>query len=77
MERHIDLAKQDKPFAKSPQCQELVASGAVSDFAHLPSYFAEQVAKIAKDKQIESFQAWQDGLKYSEGPASFATKIPV
>ncbi|WP_114786616.1 beta-N-acetylhexosaminidase [Vibrio tetraodonis] len=70
---NIDLAKQDKPFAKSPQCQELVASGAVSDFAHLPSYFAEQVAKIAKDKQIESFQAWQDGLKYSEGPASFAT----
>ncbi|MBU2895738.1 family 20 glycosylhydrolase [Vibrio hepatarius] len=70
---NIDISKQDKPFAKSPQCQDLVASGVVSDYAHLPSYFAEQVSKIVKDKQITTFQAWQDGLKYSEGPASFAT----
>ncbi|GLT17293.1 beta-N-acetylhexosaminidase [Vibrio zhanjiangensis] len=70
---NIDVAKQDKPFAKSPQCQALVASGEVSDFAHLPSYFAEQVAKIVKDKQIDNFQAWQDGLKYSDGPKAFAT----
>ena len=46
-------ARKFKPFAKSPQCQDLVASGAVSDFAHLPSYFAEQVTENSKDKQIQ------------------------
>ncbi|EKO3658321.1 beta-N-acetylhexosaminidase [Vibrio metschnikovii] len=69
----IDLAKQDKPFAQSPQCQILIADGTVSDFGHLPSFFAEQVSKIVAEKGIPSFQAWQDGLKYSEGPEAFAT----
>lgn len=71
---NLDLSQQDKPFAKSPQCQALVSQGVVSDFAHLPSYFAEQVSEIVADKGIENFQAWQDGLKYSEGESSFATR---
>lgn len=70
----IDLSKQDKPFAKSPQCQTLIADGTVSDYGHLPSYFAEQVSKIVADKGIPSFQAWQDGLKYSAGSEAFATE---
>lgn len=69
----IDLSKQDKPFAQSPQCQTLIADGTVSDFGHLPSFFAEQVSKMVADKGIPNFQAWQDGLKYSEGPEAFAT----
>ncbi|CAH7034744.1 N,N'-diacetylchitobiase [Vibrio chagasii] len=70
----IDLSKQDKPFAQSPQCQTLIADGTVSDFGHLPSYFAEEVSKIVAEKGIPNFQAWQDGLKYSEGENAFATE---
>ncbi|EMN7204482.1 beta-N-acetylhexosaminidase [Vibrio parahaemolyticus] len=70
----IDLSKQDKPFAQSPQCQRLIADGTVSDFAHLPSHFAEEVSKIVAEKGIPNFQAWQDGLKYSEGEKAFATE---
>lgn len=70
----IDLSQQDKPFARSPQCQTLIEDGTVSDYGHLPSYFAEQVSKIVADKGIPSFQAWQDGLKYSEGAEAFATQ---
>lgn len=70
----IDQSKQDQPFAKSPQCQAMIDSGEVKDFGHLPSHFAEQVSKIAADKGIENFQAWEDGLKYSEGADAFATK---
>jgi hexosaminidase len=69
----IDLSAQDKPFAQSPQCQKLIANGTVSDFGHLPSYFAEEVSKIVAEKGIPAFQAWQDGLKYSEGSDAFAT----
>ncbi len=72
---NLDLAKQDKPFAKSPQCQALIAKGTVSDVGHLPSYFAEQVSEIVAAKGIPYFQAWQDGLKYSKGGAkAFATE---
>ncbi|MDN3614350.1 beta-N-acetylhexosaminidase [Vibrio gallaecicus] len=71
----IDLSKQDKPFAQSPQCQSLVASGEVSDFGHLPGYFAQEVSKIVAEKGIPHFQAWQDGLKYvEEGAEVFATE---
>ncbi|MGL4225093.1 MAG: family 20 glycosylhydrolase [Vibrio sp.] len=71
---NLDLSKQDKPFARSPQCQNLIANGTVSDFGHLPSYFGEQVSKLVAEKGIPNFQAWQDGLKYSEGEQSFATE---
>jgi hexosaminidase len=70
----IDLSKQDKPFAQSPQCQTLITDGTVSDFAHLPSHFAEEVSKIVAEKGIPNFQAWQDGLKYSDGEKAFATE---
>lgn len=71
---NIDLSEQDKPFAQSPQCQTLIADGTVSDFGHLPSYFAEEVSKIVAEKGIPNFQAWQDGLKYSQGEKAFATE---
>ncbi|MGO3799324.1 MAG: beta-N-acetylhexosaminidase [Vibrio casei] len=69
----LDLSKQDMPFAKSPQCQALVSSGQVADFEHLPSYFAEEVADIVTKHGIKNYQAWQDGLKHSEGSSSFST----
>lgn len=70
----IDLSKQDAPFAKSPQCKALVASGKVEDYEHLPSYFAEQVAAIVAKNGIPNFQAWEDGLKHSKNAGVFATK---
>jgi len=71
---NIDLSKQNKPFELSPMCQLLIDSGKVADYDYLPSYFAEQVSKIAADKGIANFQAWEDGLKYSENADSFASK---
>ncbi len=70
----IDLSKQDKPFQQSPQCRSLIADGTVATSLILPSHFAEQVSKIVADKGIPHFQAWQDGLKYSEGEKAFATE---
>ncbi len=70
----IDLAKQQKPFEKSPLCQKLIDNGTVADAGHLPSYFAERVSKIVNDHGIQNFQAWQDGLKYSKDASAFKTE---
>ncbi|MDD1782356.1 carbohydate-binding domain-containing protein [Enterovibrio sp. ZSDZ35] len=70
----IDLSQQDKPFAKSPMCQKLIEEGVVSDFGHLPSYFAEKVSGVVSENGIENFQAWQDGLKYSKDASAFETE---
>lgn len=69
----LDLAKQDAPFAKSPQCQAVIKSGTVEDYEHLPSYFAEEVSEIVAKHNIPNFQAWQDGLKYSKDATAFET----
>lgn len=69
----LDMSKEDKPWAKSQVCQKLIDSGKVSDMAHLPSYFAQEVSHLIKKHGINSMQAWQDGLKESTGIASFAT----
>ncbi len=72
---NIDQSKQDKPFAKSPQCQSLIADGTVADYGQLPGYFAQEVSKIAVKHDIPNFQAWQDGLKYIDGGAeTFASE---
>lgn len=70
---NIDISKQDKPFAKSPMCQKLLSSGVVDDFDRLPSYFAERVSGVVDKLGIKNFQAWQDGLKYSDSAKSFKT----
>ncbi|MCW8327576.1 carbohydate-binding domain-containing protein [Photobacterium sp. SDRW27] len=69
----LDLSQQDKPFAKSPICQQAISEGVVADYEHLPSYFAEKVSKLVNEHGIANFQAWQDGLKYSEDASAFAT----
>lgn len=69
----LDLSQQDKPFAKSPMCQQTINDGIVADYDHLPSYFAERVSQLVADQGIVNFQAWQDGLKYSEDAEAFAT----
>lgn len=70
----VDMSQQDKPWAKSEVCQALVASGAVEDMAHLPSWFAVEVSKLVDAHGIEKMQAWQDGLRDASGASAFATK---
>ncbi|MBV7314677.1 beta-N-acetylhexosaminidase [Shewanella sp. NIFS-20-20] len=72
---NLDLSKQDYPFAKSPVCQQLIASGKVSDAAHLPSYFAETISAMATEQGIPQFQAWQDGLKYSTDASAYDSDV--
>ncbi|MCZ8497895.1 hypothetical protein O9929_04455 [Vibrio lentus] len=55
MERR-ELDKQDKPFNSLHNVQSLIADGSVSDFGHLPGYFAKEVSKIVADKGIPHFK---------------------
>lgn len=70
----IDLSKEDKPWARSPVCQQMVTDGKVADIAHLPSYFAIEVSKLVNAHGIDRMQAWQDGLKAANNAGDFATK---
>ncbi|QGU88400.1 beta-N-acetylhexosaminidase [Erwinia sorbitola] len=69
----LDMSREDLPWAKSPVCQGMIASGKVSDLAHLPSYFALKVSGLLKQHGINRMQAWQDGLKNAEDAHAFAT----
>lgn len=70
----IDLTKQHKPYEESPVCNAMIESGEIESEDALLSYFAEEVSKILDKQGITTFQAWQDGLKYSEGSKDFATE---
>jgi len=70
----LDLSKQDHPFEKSPLCKAVIDSKAVADYEHLPSFFAEKVSEIVAENNIPTFQAWQDGLKYSQDASAFKTE---
>ncbi|MDN0102905.1 beta-N-acetylhexosaminidase [Yersinia bercovieri] len=73
----IDKSVEDKPWAKSQVCQEMVKQGKVQDVEHLSSYFAIEVSKLVNAHGIEKMQAWQDGLKDAKDAKDakeFATK---
>lgn len=70
---NTDWSKQDKPFGKSPMCQQFVADGKIGDAQELPSYFAKEVSKLAKDRGFSTLQAWEDGLKFAGNAKEFAT----
>lgn len=69
----LDQSKEDKPWAKSQVCQNIIKEGKVADLEHLPSYFGQEVSKLVKAHGIDRMQAWQDGLKDAESAKSFAT----
>ncbi|WP_437891586.1 beta-N-acetylhexosaminidase [Phytobacter sp. V91] len=69
----IDQSVQDKPWAKSPVCQQMVKEGRVADVEHLSSYFAVEVSKEVKTHGINTMQAWQDGVKDAKDASVFAT----
>ncbi|WON76085.1 family 20 glycosylhydrolase [Serratia sp. UGAL515B_01] len=70
----LDLSKQDKPWAKSQVCQQMIKNGKVEDMEHLPSYFGLEVSQLVKSHGIDRMQAWQDGLKDAKDSQAFATK---
>ncbi|SAL61764.1 beta-N-acetylhexosaminidase [Caballeronia peredens] len=69
----VNLAAQDKPWARSPQCAALIASGKAASVDELPSMFARQVSQIVNTNGIGTMAAWQDGIKHASGPQDFAT----
>lgn len=69
----VDLSREDKPWAKSRVCQQMIKAGKVADLAHLPSYFALKVSRLVKAHGIDRMQAWQDGLKDARNAREFAT----
>jgi hexosaminidase len=69
----IDLAAQDKPWARSPQCAALTRQGKVASVDELPTKFAIDVSKLVSANGIGAMAAWQDGLKHANGPQDFAT----
>ncbi|MFC3914458.1 beta-N-acetylhexosaminidase [Pseudaeromonas sharmana] len=74
---NVDLSKQDYAFAKSPACQRFVAEGKVKAVQELPSWFAREVSQQVKQHGMTALQAWQDGLKYANSAADFATPQTV
>ncbi len=69
----IDLSEEHYPFEMSPACQALVESGEVESYEALPSYWAQQTSKLAANIGYDSFQAWEDGLKFIETPDELFT----
>ncbi|KXU86651.1 beta-N-acetylhexosaminidase [Caballeronia megalochromosomata] len=70
---HVNLAAQDKPWGRSPQCAALIGSGKAASVDELPSMFARQVSQIVRANGIGTMAAWQDGIKHASGPQDFAT----
>ncbi|KND59025.1 Beta-hexosaminidase [Candidatus Paraburkholderia schumanniana] len=70
---HVNLAAQDKPWGRSPQCAALIASGKAASVDELPSMFARQVSQIVRANGAGTMAAWQDGIKHANGPQDFAT----
>ncbi|GGY17539.1 family 20 glycosylhydrolase [Paludibacterium paludis] len=69
----IDKAAQDRPWARSPVCQSLIAQGKLKSVDELPLIYAQTVSELARQAGASGFAAWQDGLKLASGPKAFAT----
>ncbi|KVR09682.1 beta-N-acetylhexosaminidase [Burkholderia ubonensis] len=70
----IDLAAQDKPWARSPACTALLQRGEVKSIDELPTRFAKQVSAVVNANGIGTMAAWQDGIKHANGPQDFSTR---
>lgn len=69
----VNLAVQDKPWGRSPQCAALIRAGQAASVDELPSMFARQVSQIVRTNGIGTMAAWQDGIRHANGPQDFAT----
>lgn len=70
----IDQSIEDLPWAKSPQCQTLLASEPdIGGIEELGAYFARRVSDIVAQRGVSTLVAWQDGLKGIDD----ASELPV
>lgn len=70
----IDLATQDKPWARSPMCKALLERGEIKSTDELPTRFAKLVSAQVAANGIDTMAAWEDGLKGANGPHDFSTR---
>ncbi|SHF51096.1 hexosaminidase [Microbulbifer donghaiensis] len=53
-----------QPWSNSPQCQKLVASGAVASIEELGAFYAKRVSGLVAEAGIATMAAWHDGVKH-------------
>lgn len=70
----IDLAVQDKPWARSPACTALLQRGEIKSIDELPARLAKQVSAQVAANGIDTMGAWEDGLKGATGAQDFSTQ---
>jgi hexosaminidase len=70
----INLAIQDKPWARSPACTALLARGEIKSIDELPTRLAKQVSAQVAANGIDTMGAWEDGLKGATGAQDFSTR---
>lgn len=70
----INLAIQDKPWARSPACTALLRRGEIKSIDELPTRMAKQVSAQVAANGIDTMGAWEDGLKGATGAQDFSTK---
>ncbi|MFI2811560.1 family 20 glycosylhydrolase [Microbulbifer sp. JSM ZJ756] len=59
-----------QPWSGSPRCEKLIASGAVDSIDELGAYYAQRVSALVAEAGIETFAAWNDGVKTIEDAGS-------
>ena len=59
----VTADQRNKPWSNSPQCQKLIASGAVKSLDEVGEYYAQRVSKLVADAGIPTMAAWNDGVK--------------
>jgi hexosaminidase len=70
----VNLAIQDKPWARSPACTALLARGEIKSIDELPTRLAKQVSAQVAANGADTMGAWEDGLKGANGASDFATR---
>lgn len=60
---NVTAEQRNKPWANSPQCKKLVASGEVKAIDELGELYAKRVSKLVADAGIPTMAAWNDGVK--------------
>jgi hexosaminidase len=70
----VNLAIQDKPWARSPACMALLARGEIKSIDELPTRLAKQVSAQVAANGADTMGAWEDGLKGANGASDFATR---
>lgn len=70
----IDKDAQDAPYAKSPACQKLIASGQLKSLDSMTEWVSKRIASKLQMKGIHAIQGWNDGFKTLNNASELAVK---